>query len=141
MNFLLPLAIADRKSFVYTRSWFSRQDPTILHEIALVLGLLGAGLFVGWMVMQWQARHSGPHRQRPMALYLRLQRKLGLGVWDRFRMWRLARVQKIEHPAALLISRQFFDEMVARHLGRPSPAKATVHPGFAAIRSRLFPDK
>jgi hypothetical protein len=137
----LLLAIASqRKSFVYTRSWFSRQDPTVPQEIALVVALLGAGLFLGWVLMQWQARRGGPSRQHPMGLYLRLLRKLGLGLLDRLRMWRLARAQKIEHPTALLISRQLFDEVVARYLRQPLPAKTPPHPAFAAIRARLFPD-
>ncbi len=115
------------------QKWFTRSDPGVLRQVVIVLMLLGAGLFVGWLSLQLQQRYHAPARFNPKGLFRRTQRKLGLSLPEQWLMWRLAGTLKLPHPTTLLISRNYFDEAVQKF------AKNTPSARFAAIRAKLFP--
>jgi hypothetical protein len=119
---------------------FVHNDSETGHQILLFALMVVCIIALMWMIARIQQARSRPARAQPMNLYLRLQRRLHLPLWTRFRLWRLARQLNIEHPAALLISEQLFDEAVERYRisGRASTSTQTA---FAGVRAQLFPHR
>ena len=133
---MLPLAeLLMRRNLSHAQRWFSRSDPTILHQIALVLMLLGLGLFAGWVFLQVQRRRAAPVQDNPAALFSHMQRKLGLSMLERWQLWRLAKGVKLRHPTALLISPPLFDEAVQKYAGKAGAGE------LGRIRAKLFAQK
>jgi hypothetical protein len=167
MKLSLLAQTARRDSLIHAQEYFTRENPVILKQIATVVMVVGVVILLVWVLAKWQSRPRGGCS--PMRLYLRMQGRLGLPWSYRWRLWRLARLLKLEHPTAVLISPVLFDEAVARYRqeagpatgrGSPPPYAAVGDPtlsgasvayrstpgpapgdiqAFAAIRSRLFP--
>lgn len=130
---LLAQVAIRKRSLTAAHKWFSRSDPEAVEQIIIFLIFVGAGLFVGWILLQWQLRRAEPAKQQPMLLFRKLQRRLGLSLLERWRLWRLAATLKLPHPAALLISAQTFDGAVQKYTGK----RARSHI-FDRIRAKLF---
>ena len=122
------------------RDKFTEAEPGVGWNLIYVLALLACLLAIAWLFNRWQQRRANSQVLEPMSLYLRVQRKLGLSPLDQWRLWRLAKVSRAEHPAALLISARMYDEAVRQYCsarGRLGDRSGAA-PHFASIRSRLF---
>jgi hypothetical protein len=141
MRLLLLAQTARRESLTHAQEWFTRDNPLIIKQIAGVFIVVGMVILLVWLLTKWQSRLQA-RGCNPMRLYLKMQARLGLSWSDRWRLWRLARRLKLEHPTAVLISAPLFDEAVSRYRqegGRAANNSATVK-ALAAVRARLFPD-
>lgn len=124
-----------RQMLEQMRLRFSEADPDVWWKAPLVLGLLLVALVLVWVLSRLQRRRA--HEQvtpQPRRLFMTVMIHLGLPWWDIYRLWRLARKLKIEHPAVLLISAGAYDDAVQRAgvtTGRAAPA-------FQLLRNRLF---
>lgn len=133
---LLADTMRQRQSLQHAHEWFSRDDPTILITVLSVLGVILIGLVVAALWQRMQDWRLEPERRRPMRLFRRLQRHLGLRWIDRWRLWRLAWRLELPHPAALLISALYFDQCLERLSGADQSPQSMAH--YRAIRARLF---
>lgn len=127
------------KGLMSAREWFERSDSGAGGQVMAVLGLLACGVLLVWGVSRLQARLNAPAPARPMRLFRRMQRKIGIPAPDRVRLWLLARASEIRYPAALLISPALFDEAVSRYRESRKALLPIPPARFAAIRARLFP--
>jgi hypothetical protein len=101
-----------------------------------VLAILAIFVIMKLLDYVQKRRQSTNIKAQPMALYWRIQSKMGLSFLDRWQLWRLASSSAVPNPTALLISPVLFDRAVASYcggLGNSSPPAR-----LAAIRKRLF---
>lgn len=134
----LLAAGSNRHSLTHAQKWFSRSDPTIIYQILGVIVLLVAILVIAWAAGRFQEWRVEPARRQPMALYMRLMRKLQIPLTDRWRMCQLAITLGLKHPAALLISREHFDAAIEQYRTRRPLASMAA---FQTVRTRLFPSE
>lgn len=136
MNTAILAVASNRDSLVHAHKWFTRTDPTIIYQILGVILLLSSALALTWAIGRFQQWRLEPARRQPMALYIRLMRKLQLPLTDRWRMCQLAITLGLKHPTVLLVSRDHFDAAVERYHKRRPLSNMTA---FQAVRTRLFP--
>jgi len=139
---MLAVETLDRQATLRAmRDRFNQPDPDAGRKLVLVLGMLACLLALVWLVHRFQQRRARVATLQPMGLYLRVQSKLGLSLLDRWRLWQLAQVLRIEHPTALLISARMYDEVVKEYCGGQgwlgSRARFATH--FTSLRHQLFP--
>lgn len=108
----------------------------------LILAILGCLLASLFLLTRWQQRRGQSPGLQPLVLYRRVLRKLGLPLADRWRLWWLARVLRVSHPTALLISAPLYDEAVQRYCASTGwlGHRQRAAPRLVAIRRRLFPN-
>jgi hypothetical protein len=114
---------------------FKQPNPGVYVSILVALAAVGAIFLLVKLLARWQDKQSEARRSQPWSLFNRLQSQLGLPLLDRLYLWRLARAIRLDHPAAMLISPQYFDVAVERFLKGRSVSK---HARYTAIRERLF---
>ena len=119
---------------------FAKPDPTMPRQMLVVAVLMTMAILLVWLLDRWQRRRAQPARQQPVLLYFRVLRTLRLPWIDRWRLWKLAQVLRVDHPAALLISPALYDEAVRRFCATTGLIGARAHaaPALATIRERLF---
>ncbi len=137
---LAQQATSHAERFKYMQDRFNQSDPTIGWKLLLVAVILGAIFALASILSRLQKRRDEPNKPQPMALFVRVQRKLGLPRLDRLRLWWLVRTRRINNPAALLISAQYFDDAVEGYCQSDGwfGSRLTASSGFAAIRQQLF---
>lgn len=122
------------------RQGFTALDPNTLRDLILALLMIGSLLVLAWMLHRKQLRDEAANGINPMALFIRMMTRLGLPVVDRVRMWHLARVLRIPHPTALLISTTLFrkacEDYCATRGWMGPRARAVAH--LNAIARQLF---
>jgi hypothetical protein len=123
---------------------FSREDPngglSIVIRILCMLISLACIFALIYMINRIQRRRANPGKARPFAVFWRMQAGLGLGLLDRFRLWRLARHIDLDQPTALLISENLFDQAVAAYTQKSYlfASRGGIAASFATLRHRLF---
>lgn len=120
---------------------FSEAEPGVGFSLVYVFALLAVLLGAAWLMNQWQRRRANSTSVEHMGLYLRVQKKLGFSLWDRWRLWRLAKITETEYPTVLLISEKLYDGAVRNYCTSRGwiTDRAGAAPQLASIRSRLFP--
>lgn len=135
-----PILAEERLYIEHIQDRFTQGNPEAVWQIALAAVVLIGILALTWVLGRVQQRRQQPKNPKPMEFFRRVQRRLRLSPADRFRLWRLARVTGVEHPTALLISPQFYDEAVAAYCATHGAfgSRAPSAPAYAALRARLF---
>jgi hypothetical protein len=110
----LLAAGSNRHSLTHAQKWFSRSDPTIIYQILGVIVLLVAILVIAWAAGRFQEWRVEPARRQPMALYMRLMRKLQIPLTDRWRMCQLAITPRCSSRASTSTPRSSSTAHVAR---------------------------
>jgi hypothetical protein len=122
------------------RQGFTQTESNIWLKVILIIALVACVIVLAQLLSRLQQLKSRPRRPHPMALFRRVQNKLGLSPADRWCLWWLARVLNIENPTALLISARLYDQAVYRYCTSRGWIcnRARAAPRFAAIRQRVF---
>lgn len=116
-------------------SYFRESDPQLYVHMAIALAAILLIFLAIRLLYALQNRRSDIKAQ-PMALYLRVQSRMGFSLWDRWQMWRLAKATEIDNPTSLLISPVLFDRAVRRYVGSRNGCNRTER--LSNIRKRLF---
>lgn len=141
MMLLLAQTAAERAGRLRSlQDRFAEPAPGVGSRILLFFLLLLAAVIVVWLAAYFQRRRVQGIRPQPMALFVRVQRRLGLPFWSRWRMKRLAQIVGIDQPTALLISPGLFDQAVEQYCaGRGLLGSRTgTAVEFARIREQIF---
>ncbi|MBI4579830.1 MAG: hypothetical protein HY718_09020 [Planctomycetes bacterium] len=113
---------------------FRDSDPQVYMRLVVavlsIVAIFGIIRLLAWM----QRRRLGAVKPQPLSLYMRVQAQLKLPLLDRWRLWRMAKALRIEHPTAMLISPVLYDEAVQRY----GQGRAGTQARLANIRLRLF---
>lgn len=140
MIMMLAQALGRKEQLRAMQQRFSEPDPSagwhFLFIIILVIWLVA----LAWIINRWQQRRKTPAMLQPMALFGTVLRKLGLSFLERWRLRQVARAASLEHPTALLISPQVYDEAVQTYFsgqGWLGSRSGEAEP-LRAIRRRLF---
>lgn len=127
-------ARSDRLRFM--QEHFKEPDPQAPVSMLVAILAVLAVFVVMKLLQRLQNRRQDEASVRPMALYLRVQSRMGLPLIDRWRLWRLAKATDVANPTALLISASLFDQAVQKYTGgRPGSSRGAP---LTAIRHRLF---
>ena len=140
---ILAQAISPRaEHFKTIQEQFANKDPqTATSYIAIVFALLAFGVLLMWLFTRLQRAGSRAAAPHPMNLYWRMLSRLGLPFGARWRLWRLVRAVDVEHPTALLISPNFYDDVVKKYCSlKGISLKGESGPqSFRSLRAKLFP--
>lgn len=116
-------------------SAFNREHSDAHWWIILLLAAIVALPILLLMISRLQRRARGEATSRPWRLMWDLSKRTSLGLWDRIVLIRVARQIGLEHPAALLLSANYYDRITRQWLeaGHKGDASHLQH-----IRHRLF---
>lgn len=104
----------------------------IMVVLGLVLTLISALSVLGWLMQQ----RLQPHR---LVVFSRLGKALGLGLRDRWLLWRIARHEALPTPTALLLTPGTLGHAARRHaLGQGRRRGPLALARAASIRRHLF---
>ncbi len=111
-----------------------RGEPTAVNWSGLLIGMAAvtAVLLVWWMAARWLPESSRRPVGGPWRLFFALCGAHGLEWTDRWLVWRLARRQRLDHPARLFVEPERWAPANLGWLG-PSRAERLAH-----VRERLF---
>lgn len=142
-RWILAQQSVDRKLHLVRQmgSRFEQPDPDLYWKIPVVILLFAATGLLLWVLYQLQRRRQEKEvSPRPMRLFVRTMRMLGVSVPDIWQLWRLARRLKLRHPTALLISPLYFDHVVNKDCSHAQgqSVRPDRHRRLMAVRTTLF---
>ena len=122
-------------------SRFEETDPNLHWKIPVVILLFMLAILLAWILYALQSRRQGTDQSpRPLRLYFRAMRELGIAGPDIWQLWRLAKRLHLKHPTALLISPQYFDQAATTDCCDKSGriVSRSRHQRLMAIRAVIF---
>jgi hypothetical protein len=115
------------------RGHFKDPDPQAPLSILVAVLAIFAIFLIMRILYRMQNRRLDAAKAQPMALYWRVQARMGIPLLDRWRLWRLAKAAGLHNPTALLISPVLFDRAAETY-----PVGSGQSVQLANIRKRLF---
>ncbi len=110
-------------------------NPAAKQTFLRTLMLFAAIPLVLWLVYRVQQRWNSSPSSHPARLLWELGSAASLGITDRWLLMRIARQEKQENPAALLLSANTFDRVVGGWLRKRGNAKSA---RLKRLRQHLF---
>ena len=119
---------------------FSQSEPDIGVKILVIVAVFVGTVLLFALLNRLQKRKSDPNIERPFRLFLKTMKCLRIPWRDRWRLWRVARALRLEHPTALLISPQAYDAALRDLARKPGlfGARPATRQALADLRLRIF---
>lgn len=91
---------------------FSQSEPDLGWKILSLIAALVAVLGLVALLNRIQSKKDSASVEKPQRLFFKAMKNLQLTWRDRWRLWSVAVTLHLEHPAALLISPNYYDAAV-----------------------------
>jgi hypothetical protein len=119
---------------------FSESEPDVGWKIVALVVIFLAAVFCFAMLNRLQKRQVDPNVEKPGRLFRRAMKHLKLRRRDRWRLWRVAGALRLEHPAALLLSPNYYDGAIRDYCAGSSLLgnRHAARRALTELRQRIF---